>query len=375
VLFVAGLFLSTFRKLATRPLGFTAERLLVIDVATPPNGGAGSGLSWPVAMEAVRNTTRVQSAAAAAWPLLSGNRWTSLVGLPGQPVEPRAPNFLSVSSQFFETMGIGWIAGRDFRPTDLPPRMPIPGQPLPGVGIVNETFARQYFDGQNPVGRTVHVRQGRDSSAAMEIVGYVRDAVYSNVREPVPPTVYVPLRQRQEVSFLVRTQDDPLPMAPAFRQAIMQAGGGFGVQQMQLQENFVRWHMVRERLLATLSAFFALVALVLAAVGMYGILNYTVSRQGREISIRMALGARAEHVLRGVTAGLAMLICLGSAVGLVAGVASGRLLESLLYEIKATDLDMLVAPVLTLAAVAVLAALPPAVRAIRIQPAQALRVD
>jgi hypothetical protein len=294
------------------------------------------------------------------------------VALPGQPVEGRAPNFLAVSPHFFDTMRIGLLAGREFRSTDPASGAANPARP---VGIVNEAFARRFFQGKNPVGRTVDVRQGNDSMAPMEIVGYVRDAVYSNVREAVPATVYVPIAERGRISFLVRTLDDPLAMVPAVRKAITQAAHGYQVQEMRPKEDFVRRHMIRERLLATLSAFFAVVALVLAAVGMYGVLNYSVSRRGREISIRMALGAQAAHVLRGVTAGLAVIVCAGSATGLAAGTATGRLLESLLYEIKATDAEMLIAPLLTLIAAAIAAAAPAAIRAVRIDPARALRVD
>ena len=144
---------------------------------------------------------------------------------------------------------------------------------------------------------------------------------------------------------------------------------------IQPQNNFIRWHLVRERLLATLALFFAVVALALAAVGLYGVLNYSVTRQRREISIRMALGARSAHVVRRVTTDIAVVICFGSAIGLAGGLASGRLIEALLFEVKATDLGMFVTPVLTLASVALVAALPPAIRAARVDPAQVLRSE
>ena len=124
-------------------------------------------------------TPGVQSVSLAGWPLLSGNALTFAVRLPGRPVEPRQPYFLEDIPGFFETMGIRLIDGRDLRPGDLPPRLQASGQPLPGVGIVNEAFARAYFNGENPVGRSVDVRQSKDLSAPMEIVGYVGDAALS----------------------------------------------------------------------------------------------------------------------------------------------------------------------------------------------------
>jgi putative ABC transport system permease protein len=272
-------------------------------------------------------------------------------------------------------MRIRLIDGRDVRPGDLPPRLQAAGQAMPGVGIVNETFARAYFSGENPVGRSVDVRQSKDLSAPMEIVGYVADAAYRNLREPVPPTVYVPMVQRQHNTFLVRTTGDSLALAPILRRESFRVRSDLRIHSIQPQDNFIRWHLVRERLLAALSLFFALVALVLAAVGLYGVLNYSVIRQRHDISIRMALGARSAHILCRVTTDIAVMICLGSAIGLAGGLASGRLIEALLFEVKATDFAMFAMPILTLGGVALVAALPPAIRAARIDPARMLRSE
>jgi predicted permease len=372
VLFVGGLFLNTFQRLANRPLGFSAERVLIMDTSANAEQPLAT---WQQVMDHLRQTPGVESVSLSGWPLLSGDRWTGSVRLPGHAVEPRPPYFLSVAPGFFETMRIRLIDGRDFRPGDLPPRLKTPAQPLPGVGIVNETFARTYFNGQNPVGRSVDVRKSKDLSAPMEIVGYVGDAVYRNLREPIPPTVYFPMGSQDSGAFLLRTAVDPHVLAPSLRREVSRARSDFRVRTIQTEEDFVRWHLVRERLLATLSLFFAVVALMLAAVGLYGVLNYSVMCQRREIGIRMALGARSTHVLHQVTTDVFAMICLGSAVGLAAGLASGRFIESLLFEVKATDLWMIAAPILTLAIVAVLAALPPALRASHIDPAQTLRSD
>ena len=183
------------------------------------------------------------------------------------------------------------------------------------------------------------------------------------------------MAQRQHITFLARIAGDPQALAPILRREVFRARSDFRVHAIQPQDNFIRSHLVRERLLAALSLFFALVALVLAAVGLYGVLNYSVTRQRRDISIRMALGARSAHILRRVTTEIAVMICLGSAIGLAGGLASGRLIEALLFEVKATDFGMFVMPILTLAGVALVAALPPAIRAARIDPAQTLRSD
>ncbi len=246
---------------------------------------------------------------------------------------------------------------------------------MAGVGIVNEAFARTYFDGQNPVGRSVDVRQSKDLTAPMVIVGYVRDASYGSVREPIRPTVYVPIVDRNAGTFLVRTAGEPLPLASTLRREVSQARSEFRVGNVETQSALVQQHMIRERLLATLSLFFAIVALVLAGIGMYGVLNYSVIQQRRDIGIRMALGARSAHVVRRVTTDLVEMICLGSAIGLAGGMVSGRFIETLLFEVKLASLESALPPILTLLGATLLAALPPAIRAVQIDPAQTLRSE
>lgn len=362
VLFVAGLFISTFQRLANRPLGFSPERLLLIDASATREQPVQT---WMQVADHLRQTPGVRSVSLSAWPLLSANRWTGFVRLPGRAIELRQPYFLEVSGGFFETMGIGLIDGRDFRAGDLPPRLKAPAQPLPGAGIVNETFARVFHDGANPVGRSIDVFQSKDVSAPMEIVGCVRDAAYANLREPIHPTVYLPMGPRTDNFFLVRTASDEQALAPVLRREISRVRPDLRIYTIQTQNDSVVWHLVRERLLATLSLFFAIVALALAAVGLYGVLNYSVTRQRREIGIRMALGARVPHVVKGVTANIAVMICLGSAAGIAGSLLGARFLEAFLFEVRATDIGMVIMPVIALTGVALLAALPPAMRAAR----------
>jgi predicted permease len=373
VLFVAGLFVTTFQRLSNHPLGFSHQGVLAVNVET---GGKKQSLDvWMQVARSLRQTPGVESAAVSGWAFLSGNNWTSSVRVPNRAAEPRSPYFLDVSPGFFETMRIGLIDGREFRPGDIPPRLTEHNQPQAGVGIVNEAFARTYFDGQNPVGRSADVRQGKDAIAPMQIVGYVRDAAYSRVREPIRPTVYVPIQERNGGAFIIRTTGDPRALAPTLRRAIPQARSEFRVRSIAIQSALVRQQMVRERLLATLSFFFAIVALVLAAIGLYGVLNYSVIQQRREIGIRMALGARPAHVVRRVTSGMLTMVCLGAAAGVAGGVASARVVETLLFDVKATDLGIVAVPLLTLLTAAVLAALPPAIRAVRTDPARTLRSE
>ena len=371
VQFVAGLFVTTFQRLVTRPLGFSAEHVLVMDVSAT---GEQPLASWIHVADALRQTPGVENVSLAGWPLLSGNGWTLNVRVPGRPAEPRSPYFLDVSQDFFATMRIAMRGGRDFRPGDVSGSSG-PGASPPSVGIVNESFARTYFDGGNPVGRWVDVRRGQGPYTPLQIIGYVRDAAYRDLREPIRPTVYVAYGARTNSALLVRTTGDPLALAPLLRQRVAEAGPVFRVGTIQPQSNFVRWHLLRERLLAALSAFFALVALVLAAIGLYGVLHHAVTVREREIGIRMALGARPANVIRGVTGAAIGVVCLGLILGSCGGVAAGRVVQALLFEVKATDPEALTIPALILLGAAFLAALPPALRAARTDPAQTLRSE
>ena len=166
-----------------------------------------------------------------------------------------------------------------------------------------------------------------------------------------------------------------MALAPVLRRRFSETRSDFRVRTIQPQSNFVRWHLLRERLLAALSSFFAIVALVLAAVGLYGVLNYSVTQRLREIGIRMALGASSAQVVRRVTAGLMGMVGLGLLIGLAGGVACGRFVEGLLFDVKSTDPGAVVAPLLTLLGAALLAAVPPAIRAVQVDPAQTLRSE
>jgi predicted permease len=371
VLFVAGLFVSTLQHLLSHSLGFSAERVLVMSTDAKAKQKPDA---WLEVAEHLRHTPGVEAVGLAGWPLMSGNRWRSGVRVPGSTVEKLAPNFLDVSPGFFETMRMSLLAGREFQPNDHPAYVGQDNLPVAGVGIVNETFARVYFEGRNPVGQIVEVGSGK-TTAKMAIIGLVRDAVYRDIREPIPATVYVPLGGKDSATLLIRTSGDPMTLASTLRREVSLARPEFRADDIFSQESLVRQQMIRERLLATLSLFFAIVALVLAGVGLFGVLNYSVIQRTREIGIRMALGANASQVVRKVTADVLGVVCLGSVIGLGAGLASGRFVEAILFEIKPTDASMIAAPLLVLIGAAVVAALPPAMRAARIDPARTLRAE
>jgi predicted permease len=369
VLFIAGLFVTTFRSLSTRPIGFAPENVLVL------GAGAPNRPDWSAIADRLREMPGVVSATASGWPLLSNNHWTAAVRLPGRAEETKPPYFLGVTPGFFNTMRIPLISGRDFRGGDETPRLDAQNQAVAGIGIVNEMFARVYFQGGNATGRVVQMLQGKDKFVPVEIVGVVSDAAYGNLREPIRPTVFVPIGQRGNATLLIRTASDPLAIATGLRRAVQNAQPGIRVRNTELQENFVRWHLVRERLLASLSGFFALIALVLAAIGLYGVLNSSVTVQRRAIGIRIALGAQPSEVITAVTRGAAWMLFAGALAGLASGMAASKLIEKLLYNVKGTDPSAIAVPILILAATAAMAGLHPALRAARTDPAETLRAE
>jgi predicted permease len=372
VLLVAALFVATFARLSNLPLGFAHDHALVIDAMAP--GKSQPVETWTQITDNLRQIPGVESATMAGWALLSENRWTGVVFVPGRQPEIRPAYFLDVSPGFFETMRIGMIQGRDFYSGDEAPKVDQHNRPVPGIGIVNEAFARVYFDGQNPVGRRVTVRPGKNVQTPMEIVGLVRDTLYANVREPMRPIVFVPLGNRSNGSLIVRAAGDPLTLASTLRQQISTLRPDLHLQ-VGMMSGLVRRQMIRERLLATLSLFFAVVALLLACIGLYGVLNYGVVQRRREIGVRMALGARAVDVARGVTREMVLMVTLGAVIGLAGGLGFGRVVERLLFQVRAVDPLVMLTPLCTLAAAAAVAALPPILRAVRIDPAQTLRSE
>ena len=373
VLFVAVLFVATFARLATWPLGFRAEGLIVVDAEAPrtPQGNA----QWVRVADEVRAMPGIGSVSRAGWALLAGSRWRRDVRVAGQPPQPDAAHFLSVAPGYFTTLEIPLLEGRDVRAGDRPADIDEQGRPHDGVGVVNQAFARTYFGGRSPVGARVTTQVRPQVWASIDIVGLVGDTVYANLRDPVRPAVYVPADQQGGATLLIRAAGDPRALVPVMRRMLATARPDARIRMIGTQQELVDRQVIRERLLATLSIFVAGVALLLSAIGLYGVLHHAVVLQHRQIGIRMALGARAAQVVRYVTGGLLWAVVTGAAVGLAGGLFFGRLVESLLFHVSTTDVATLATPILVLAAAAAAAALPPAIRAARIDPARTLRAE
>jgi ABC-type antimicrobial peptide transport system permease subunit len=208
----------------------------------------------------------------------------------------------------------------------------------------------------------------------LEIIGLVHDAKYDEIRGAPPPTIYVPLRVQGGATLTVRAAD-AWRIAPLLRQEILRADPSVKVSRVTLQATLIDNFLIRDRLLALLSGFFGLVALLLVAIGSYGVLSYSVVQRTKEIGIRMVLGARAFQVIRLVISEIAVVVSLGIVAGLAGGFALGRYVTSLLFEVKPGHAATVVFPLLGLILGCLFAALPPTLRAVRLNPVVALRQD
>lgn len=363
--FVSGLFVSTSNRLVNRPTGFSTDRLLTLAVSADP---AQPAPFWDQVADRLRAVPGVEKVALASFPLLSGSHWNHFISIGGAPPSDEQVHFLNVSPGWTDAMKIPLLGGRDFETSDAS-----------GVALVNHAFATRYFGSGGAIGKSFDKVEANGRRTRLEIVGLIGDTRYNDMREPFKPTVYEPFRSSPATSggtFLLRTaSSSPLGLASILRNEVARARPGFRANDIQTQEELNLFYTVRERLLAMLSLFFAGVALLLAGVGLYGVLDYTVIGRRREIGIRMAIGAQSGDIAWRVTVDVFSMVVVGAIAGLALGMASVRYIESLLYGVKATDISILALPPLAILAAAILAALPAVIRALRIDPAKMLRAD
>ena len=298
---------------------------------------------------------------------MTGGSWNGFISVNGAAPGPAASYFLSVSPEWRALMKIPLLQGRDLRASDK----------LPGSALVNQSFARQYLEGENPVGRSFEVVLNEGHRVRYQIVGLVGDARYRDMREPMKPTAYFPFQaDYSRATFMIRTvSQNPLAMASALRLEVPRARPGFRVSNIRTQTALIEQHTGRERLLSILALFFGVVALSLAGVGLYGVLDYSVLQRQREIGIRIAIGAQASDIAGRVITDVFAVVLAGLLVGIISGIASIRFIETLLFEIKATDVGVLALPSVTILAVARLAALPAVIKAVRTDPVTMLRSE
>jgi predicted permease len=358
VLFASGLFVATFERLSGQPIGFSPQQLLALDVTLqrpePPE-------IWNQVVERLRTVPGVASVGLSGWAPLSG--WASFhhISINGGPPSPDTVFFGGVTPGWFGVMKIPLIAGRDFTSSDT----------ISKFAIVNEAFAKRYFPGENPLGKLFG-----DGRSSVQIIGVSGNASYDDIHRLTPPVIYGPLRPDRSATLMVRTTSaDPLALASALRKEVALARPGFRVGNVVSYDELLRAQTVRERLLAMLALFFAALALLLAGLGLYGVLDYSVLQRRREIGIRMAIGARSTDIAGRVATGAFAMVLTGAAIGLALSLASARYVQTLLYEVKPTDPRMIAVPWLVLISATLLATIPAAIRAIRTDPVASLRTE
>jgi predicted permease len=373
LLVAAGLFIKSLLKVGRVDLGLDAENVVTFAVSPELNGYTPerSRQLFERLEAELAALAGARGATAAMVPLLGGSNWNNGVYPEGFDVGPDTNNsssFNEVGPGFFRTLGIPLIAGREFTPADA--------ADTPKVAIVNEAFAKKFNLGRNAVGK----RMGTDSGEKrdIEIVGLVQNAKYSEVKRAIPPQYFVPYRQDKEVgaiSFYVRTSMDPQAILGTIPRLVARLDPNLPVEDLRTLREQVRQNVFVDRFVTVLSASFAVLATLLAAVGLYGVLAYTLTQRTREIGLRMALGAAPARVRGMVLRQTGMMTIVGGTIGVLAAIGLGRGAESLLFEMKGWDPLVLVTAAALLAVVAMAAGFLPARRASQIDPIRALRYE
>ncbi len=378
LLISAGLFLRTLHNLQTVAVGFNSENLLLFSIDPNLLGYKDAVLAnlYQQMFDRIEAVPGVKAVTFSRNALLSGStsgRQVYLAGdassADGSPQQGGEVRLHHVRENYFATMEIPVLFGRGLTPQD--------DERAPKVVVVNQTFARLIFSGENPIGKRFGFNA--DKPTEIEIVGVVRDAKYGNLREESPATFYVPWLQELSrvgaVTFEVRTASDPVVFVTAIRQAVREVDPNLPVAAVRTQVEQANESLRMERLFARLLSLFGLLALLLAAIGLYGVMAYSVAQRTKEIGIRMALGAQRHNVLKLVLSQGLILTLIGVALGAGGAIALTRLIKSLLFGVSATDPVTFIAIALLLTAVALVACFVPARRATKVDPLVALRYE
>ncbi|HEU0176942.1 MAG TPA: ABC transporter permease [Blastocatellia bacterium] len=379
----AGLFVRSLQKLQQVPTGFSRENVLVLKLE--PTNNSVSKLDTPQLtafynelLRRVEALPGVRQASLVEYSPISRREWLMKGRTPetkwpleveGRPGEKLKAGSMSVYPNSFATLGIPFIAGRDFGPQD--------SRESQEVAVISESVARHFFGAENPIGR--RFTPYTDSPPQIEIIGVVRDAKYKSLREPSGPMFYMPYAQfgpaSGSMTLVVRTAGDPVPIAVAAQREARTLDPAMPRYEAETLAAQLDVSLTQERLVATLSSVFGLLALVLVCVGLYGVLAYDVARRTHEIGIRMALGANARQIVRLALGETLWMVGIGIVIGLGATWAATRWVASLLFGLQPQDPLTIGLAVLVLLAVAAVAGYLPARRATRVDPLVALKYE
>jgi predicted permease len=383
VLVGAGLLVRTLRNLRSVDMGFDAHNILIFGIDPTLAGYKAAQVNslYRDLQARLVDTPGVRSASYSMMPLLSNGLMITVFHWPGTPEDQTAESdVLDVGPNFFETLHIPFLAGRGFRASDFelaaangadtPSSAPTPV-------IVNQAFVQKYLGKENPIGKAYGAAAADAVSPAnpgYEIVGVVRDAKYNDLRREIHAMMYKP-QSVGGATFELRTAADPRALLPAIREVVGQVNADLPLFNVTTQSQQIDRLLFQERLVARLAGFFGVLALVLACIGLYGLLSYEVSRRTREIGIRIALGAQPERVLKLVLWQGIALAMVGAAVGIGVALGVTRYLASMLFNVRASDPWTMGTVAVLLALVALAACYIPARKATRVDPMVALRYE
>jgi len=371
LLALAGLFAQSLANIAKVDLGMRVEAVATFSIAPVLNGYAPARSAQLFARleEELAALPGVVSVASAMVPVLGGDNWRSNVSVEGFEAAPDADTdaaYNAVGPGFFRTLRVPLVTGRDFSAAD--------GRGAPRVAIVNQGFARKFGLGADAVGKRMATGSGGELD--IEIVGLARDAKYSDVKGETPPQFFVANRQDDDLGFMnfyVRTQLDAEQLLSAIPRLVAALDPNLPVAGLAMMPTVVRDNVFFDRLIGNLSAGFALLATLLAAIGLYGVLAYSVAQRTREFGLRQALGASPGHLRAMVLRQVGTMAAVGGAIGLVCAALLGRAAESVLFGLSGDEPTVLAGAAAVLGAVVLVAGYLPAHRATRIEPIEALR--
>ena len=370
----AGLFLRTLWNLQSVSLGYPREHLLVINVDGVSAGYKDARLSslWHDLTERLRGVPGVQGATYSINGIFSGSESADEIDVEGFTASKREEKFSRfdmVGSQYFATVGIPLLLGRDIGPQDT--------AASPHICVINEALAKTFFNGRNPLGRHITEKFG-DKKNVMEVVGVAKNARDHRLRGDVPPRFYIPADQgmggpNEWAFFEIRTAGDPEQMIASIRKTILSVNQDLPVEGARPVVMAVDRTNAQPRMVARLCSIFGIIALLLAATGLYGVLSYGVARRTNEIGIRMALGAGKGRVIQMILRETGVMIVLGVVAGVIFTAIGIQLIKSMLFGLGVFDPLTVLSSVVILTAVALVAGYIPAARAARVNPTQALR--
>jgi len=391
----AGLFVRTFQNLKTLDTGFTSDHLVQFGVQI------GSGYTtdrrvtlYKEILARLESMPGVQSATLMGFGLLEGSSVSNRIAVPGRvpaPDEDPVCYVLPAGPRFSETMGITLLSGRDINLQDDYQAVVQPAREddkqvglratqttAPQSALINQSMARFFFGEENAIGKRFTYEGGATQGGTFEVIGIVRDAKYSNLRDPAPKTFYPSYFQRpsnRDQLFELRTFGDFAGLSESIQSTLQQINPKLHIVGLQRMTNLVEQSMTQERFIAQIASFFSLFALLLASIGLYGIMSNSVARRTNEIGIRLALGAQRTDVIGMILRETLVMVVIGAMIGLAAALLATRMVSRLLYGVDANDATTIAMAIMTITVVAFFAAYWPARKASLVDPMAALRFE